>query len=293
MFMSDDKRLLVEAPNGMQVWIPASKIGDWKKADHTSPLTPEEKERVSRLSKMLRGYLPSSTIRPSDISAFDLESALQKARTEYPFHPSFIGLKNPYTGLKVNSAEDYDEYLREHCYHEHCDASVRSLKAELDKANMEISEKSKYIECLKISNQTLRNENASLVSKMKEFPMKSPHKKPIKTAAPARKEKWFSSFRTSFRANWKVYLLLASMVCSLLLIVSMFISHFISDDSPAPTQTTIPTRIVYFIGNANSKIVHASSCRYLPDFENQVMYFSLEEALDDGFTPCRHCNPRE
>lgn len=50
---------------------------------------------------------------------------------KYPFKPEYIGTVNPYTKKKVESKEDYYEYLREHCYYSLCDSFLASdrLKA--------------------------------------------------------------------------------------------------------------------------------------------------------------------
>jgi competence protein ComEC len=47
----------------------------------------------------------------------------------------------------------------------------------------------------------------------------------------------------------------------------------------------------YYIGNINTKKFHFPSCSYLPDEENQIILDTREEAIEQGYSPCGHCNP--
>ena len=46
-----------------------------------------------------------------------------------------------------------------------------------------------------------------------------------------------------------------------------------------------------YIGNKNTKKYHCSSCSYLPDKGNQIVFDSSAEAEAAGYSPCGHCNP--
>ena len=46
-----------------------------------------------------------------------------------------------------------------------------------------------------------------------------------------------------------------------------------------------------FIGNINSKIFHVPTCRTLPALRNRIYFSSRQEAIDQGFEPCRNCRP--
>lgn|GEM_PF-1935436 len=48
---------------------------------------------------------------------------------------------------------------------------------------------------------------------------------------------------------------------------------------------------VSYIGNRNTKKFHRVSCSYLPDPKNQVKLNSREEAVNNGYIPCKKCNP--
>ena len=52
-----------------------------------------------------------------------------------------------------------------------------------------------------------------------------------------------------------------------------------------PTESTE----TYYIGNKNSKTLHAPSCANLPAEKNQLRFESYESAISQGFTPCGNC----
>ena len=45
----------------------------------------------------------------------------------------------------------------------------------------------------------------------------------------------------------------------------------------------------YYIGNKNSKTLHAPSCANLPAEKNQIRFESYDDAISQGFTPCGNC----
>ncbi|MBQ7801340.1 MAG: MBL fold metallo-hydrolase [Oscillospiraceae bacterium] len=53
-----------------------------------------------------------------------------------------------------------------------------------------------------------------------------------------------------------------------------------ADVEPADTR---------YIGNANSRKFHSSTCGSLPKEENRVYFDSYEEAIEAGYTPCGSC----
>lgn len=46
-----------------------------------------------------------------------------------------------------------------------------------------------------------------------------------------------------------------------------------------------------FIGNINSKKFHTPDCSTLPAKKNQVYFFKREDAIENGFVPCKKCFP--
>lgn len=46
-----------------------------------------------------------------------------------------------------------------------------------------------------------------------------------------------------------------------------------------------------YIGNKNSKKFHLSSCKSLPLEKNRVYFKIRKEAINEGYDPCKNCNP--
>lgn len=46
-----------------------------------------------------------------------------------------------------------------------------------------------------------------------------------------------------------------------------------------------------YIGNVNSKVFHIITCNSLPDPKNQVIFETMEEAIEAGYRGCKRCNP--
>lgn len=67
---------------------------------------------------------------------------------------------------------------------------------------------------------------------------------------------------------------------------SSTISQSSTTVSPAPSTTS-----KNYIGNINSKKFHLPSCRSLPAQQNQVYFTSRDEAIQQGYVPCKNCNP--
>lgn len=46
-----------------------------------------------------------------------------------------------------------------------------------------------------------------------------------------------------------------------------------------------------YIGNKSTKKFHRSTCSYLPDEDNQIVFSSAANARASGYTACGHCDP--
>jgi competence protein ComEC len=57
---------------------------------------------------------------------------------------------------------------------------------------------------------------------------------------------------------------------------------------PAASAATDET---YYIGNKHSKVFHRPSCHTLPSAKNQVIFRTRDEAVVQGYRPCKNCNP--
>ena len=62
-----------------------------------------------------------------------------------------------------------------------------------------------------------------------------------------------------------------------------------SETTPQPSQSAAAQET--YIGNLNSKVFHREDCPNLPAEQNQVMFSSREEAVEEGYSPCGNCKP--
>ena len=64
--------------------------------------------------------------------------------------------------------------------------------------------------------------------------------------------------------------------------------------SPQPKQAVTPVQpAVYYIGNARSKKFHRQDCAFAQQISpsNRVQFRSRDEAIRQGYQPCKVCNP--
>lgn len=65
----------------------------------------------------------------------------------------------------------------------------------------------------------------------------------------------------------------------------------VGSSSSSTYQTDTPVPETDYIGNSSTKKFHRSTCSYLPSTENQVPLKSRDEAINNGYVPCKRCNP--
>ncbi len=46
-----------------------------------------------------------------------------------------------------------------------------------------------------------------------------------------------------------------------------------------------------YIGNVRSRVFHRENCEGLPSERNRVVFHSLSEAYEEGYSPCSSCRP--
>lgn len=68
---------------------------------------------------------------------------------------------------------------------------------------------------------------------------------------------------------------------------------FDSDDSPAITTDSYTSST--YILNANTRVIHKSTCSWVPLIDNKNKryinsYYTIPDALADGYTYCEHCH---
>jgi len=73
------------------------------------------------------------------------------------------------------------------------------------------------------------------------------------------------------------------------------VSFTTSRNANVQTNPTMPGETgsitVSYIGNSNTHKFHLPSCKTLPSEENRVYFGSREEAIEEGYAPCKNCRP--
>jgi len=59
----------------------------------------------------------------------------------------------------------------------------------------------------------------------------------------------------------------------------------------AENERAYPDDSNVYIGNKNTKKLHLPTCRTLPKEENQIQFDSRQNAINEGYAPCKNCNP--
>lgn len=60
-------------------------------------------------------------------------------------------------------------------------------------------------------------------------------------------------------------------------------------DNISQSNDTVHTIDYMYIGNKNSKKYHKPTCKSLPKEKNRVYFSSLEEAIEENYSPCSNC----
>lgn len=62
-----------------------------------------------------------------------------------------------------------------------------------------------------------------------------------------------------------------------------------AETTKAPETTQAPK--ITYVGNVNSKKFHLPTCSSLPDEINRTYFDNRQEAIDNGYEPCKKCDP--
>lgn len=181
-----------------------------------------------------------------------------------------IGKFNPYTSRKIEGPNDYAFYC--HCY-----ALCRLYDSNLQAAKNRFDAQSNVLE---LERQELKNK--------------------LTLAESTNAEMLTSNKRLRFITKL-ICFVSALAVAAILIFPPRQAVPAPTTDYSAPSSSSAqsygssprPDGYVssHYIGNKNSKKFHRSSCSYLPDKSNQIMFDSRSEAVDSGYSPCGRCNP--
>ena len=195
-----------------------------------------------------------------------------------------LGKFNPYTSRRIEGPNDYAFYC--HCY-ALCRLYETNMQAVSDRAAAQIKS-------LDIEQQTLKRElaasEAQKAEAMKENKRLRARSKAIFFIStllivavliflPRQTKSVSSSSHSSPSSNSSSVTVPASPTPST------------EDSSSGPGSRPSGYVSTQYIGNKNSKKFHKSSCSYLPDKSNQIIFDSRSDAIDAGYSPCGRCYP--
>ena len=228
---------------------------------------------------------------------------VQKVRAEFPY-ASVYGKINPYNNRKILSENDYDLYC--HSY-----AILRLYEKSLAKAECQVAHAHMAAEHIRREAYSVRNGAYQYAAYAKRCVLRQRILSAV-FAVTAAVAIGFSAF--SQRSNpadpQPVSAQPSVSQAAAAPSAAPAESPSVAEPAPAveqPTQTPPASSPSYtassgssrpdpyisdsYIGNRSSHKFHRSTCSFLPNPENQVIFDSASDALAAGYEPCKKCNP--
>lgn len=220
---------------------------------------------------------------------------VQKVRAEFPY-ASVYGKINPYNKRKILSENDYDLYC--HSY-----AILRLYEKSLTSAEYRVSQE-------RIEAARIRSEAYQYAAYARKYVLRQRILSAV-LAVVAAVAIGFSAFS---RRSVPVDPQPVSTQPSVSQAAAPAESPSVAEPAPAverPTQSPQDTPPASspsytassgssrpdpyisdsYIGNRSSHKFHRSTCSFLPNPENQIIFDSASDALAAGYDPCKKCNP--
>lgn len=207
---------------------------------------------------------------------------VQKVRAEFPY-ASVYGKINPYNKRKILSENDYDLYC--HSY-----AVLRLYEKSLAKVECQAAQSHMAAEHILSEAYRVRSGAYQYVAYARKYVLRQRILSAV-LAVVAAIAIGFSAFsRRSVPADPQPVSAQPS--------VSQAAAAPSAAPSESPSYTASggssrpdPYISDSYIGNRSSHKFHRSTCSFLPNPENQVIFDSASDALAAGYEPCKKCNP--
>lgn len=207
---------------------------------------------------------------------------VQKVRAEFPY-ASVYGKINPYNKRKILSENDYDLYC--HSY-----AVLRLYEKSLAKVECQAAQSHMAAEHILSEAYRVRSGAYQYVAYARKYVLRQRILSAV-LAVVAAIAIGFSAFsRRSVPADPQPVSAQPS--------VSQAAAAPSAAPSESPSYTASggssrpdPYISDSYIGNRSSHKFHRSTCSFLPNPENQVIFDSASDALAAGYDPCKKCNP--
>lgn len=226
----------------------------------------------------------------SSIGKDEYFSEIVSIQKQIPYERA-IGKFNPYTNRKIEGPNDYAFYC--HCY-ALCRLYETNMQTVRERADFEI--------------KSLRAKNESLQANQQS----------LKSALANCEDQKGTAIDEAKRYHRLTRIVLFVSIVLIVSILAFLLPQFKNSSkahvkpsssssssasgSSTPTAAPAPSHSgpgarpngyasTQYIGNKHTKKFHYSSCGYLPDKSNQVVFDSRSDAVDSGYTPCGRCNP--
>lgn len=207
---------------------------------------------------------------------------VQKVRAEFPY-ASVYGKINPYNKRKILSENDYDLYC--HSY-----AVLRLYEKSLAKVECQAAQSHMAAEHILSEAYRVRSGAYQYVAYARKYVLRQR----ILSAALA----IVAAIAIGFSAFSRRSVPADPQPVSAQPSVSQAAATPSAAPSESPSYTASggssrpdPYISDSYIGNRSSHKFHRSTCSFLPNPENQVIFDSASDALAAGYEPCKKCNP--
>lgn len=215
------------------------------------------------------------------VTTLNIDADAAGARILYPFLPEYVGLRNPYNGETIRSSDDYERYLREHCYYNRCAREFHSIRIRLEDAldeNLQLSVTASRTEKVIEKNRELLSKNESLRRENQQLN--------------TQQEKLLSSVSKQKREH-RIFVSIIGVLASVIVLLSVLLicgssSRSFSSTSPG-SSTSFTTSTCRYIGNSKTKTIHERTCSHLPYKEYRVEFQSLAKPILEGYSRCQYC----
>lgn len=215
------------------------------------------------------------------VTTLNIDGDAAGARILYPFLPEYVGLRNPYTGEIIRSSDDYERYLREHCYYNRCAREFHSIRIRLEDAldeNLQLSATASRTEKVIEKNRELLSKNESLSRENKQ--LNDQQKKLLTSVSKQKREH-------------RIFVSIIGVLASVIVLLSVFLICGASSRSFSSTSsgssTSFASATYHYIGNSKTKIIHKSTCSHLPYKEYRVEFQGLARPILEGYSRCPSC----
>ena len=221
----------------------------------------------------------------------------------------YIGLANPYTGQKIRTPEDYDEYLRQYAlslvYQNAYDSALKKFNTDLENTRRQAEQSKKEAvervrkEEQKASQRSRRRGFLALILSVLLcltllFYLPSAKRTAYDEGLSAGESLSSISYDNGYRdGSSDAQKSEESRTVIEVKPVPYSPSNYSNSTSGGSSGSNFGTADTSspYIGNSSTHKFHESTCSYLPSKANQVYFDTRDEAVEAGYVPCGHCNP--